>query len=138
MKHVVYYDDYGRIHLKESLDENTTVRNRAGLNYLVLDDKAPPNQYVDIETKTLRQIPQRPTRSHVWNAQRRRWELDTSIAARHARQTRNAQLQACDWTQLPDVPLETRAAWAEYRRALRDITEQPGFPDNIEWPEPPE
>ncbi|MBQ7435453.1 MAG: phage tail assembly chaperone [Oscillospiraceae bacterium] len=28
--------------------------------------------------------------------------------------------------------------WAEYRQALRDITEQPGFPFEVEWPEKPE
>lgn len=41
-----------------------------------------------------------------------------------------------DWTQLPDVPLsaEKKAQWATYRQALRDITNQSGFPDNINWP----
>ena len=52
---------------------------------------------------------------------------------------RDARLQACDWTQLPDVPLAdaTKAAWAEYRKALRAVPEQPGFPAAIEWPAPP-
>ena len=44
-----------------------------------------------------------------------------------------------DWTQLPDVPLsaEKKAQWATYRQALRDITDQSGFPDNINWPDIP-
>jgi hypothetical protein len=44
-----------------------------------------------------------------------------------------------DWTQLADVPLsaERRAQWATYRQALRDITDQSGFPDNINWPATP-
>lgn len=46
-------------------------------------------------------------------------------------------LNESDWTQLPDVPLETKSAWADYRQALRDITEQPGFPKNVVWPEKP-
>ncbi|CAE6856149.1 phage tail assembly chaperone [Paraburkholderia domus] len=29
------------------------------------------------------------------------------------------------------------AEWAEYRAALRDIPDQPGFPSSIEWPELP-
>jgi hypothetical protein len=43
-----------------------------------------------------------------------------------------------DWTQLPDVPEETRLKWQEYRQALRDITLQEGFPENIIWPTKPE
>lgn len=52
------------------------------------------------------------------------------------RQERNRRLAASDWTQLPDVPLETKSAWTAYRQALRDITEQPD-PFNIAWPTPP-
>ena len=44
-----------------------------------------------------------------------------------------------DWTQLADVPLsaEKKAEWATYRQALRDLTDQPGFPENINWPVEP-
>lgn len=51
------------------------------------------------------------------------------------RQERNRYLVACDWTQLPDAPVDA-TAWAEYRQALRDITLQPN-PFNIVWPEEP-
>lgn len=52
---------------------------------------------------------------------------------------RNALLADSDWTQLPDVPLsaEDKAAWAAYRQQLRDITDQPGFPNEIVWPVQP-
>lgn len=50
---------------------------------------------------------------------------------------RSAFLSSSDWTQLPDVPLETKEEWATYRQALRDITEQPGYPTDITWPERP-
>lgn len=46
-------------------------------------------------------------------------------------------LVSSDWTQLPDVPLATKEAWATYRQALRDITDQPGYPLTIVWPIPP-
>lgn len=32
---------------------------------------------------------------------------------------------------------EQQQAWLEYRQALLDIPQQPGFPDNIEWPVQP-
>ena len=56
-----------------------------------------------------------------------------------ARNERNLKLTFTDWTQLPDAPLtaEQKAAYATYRQALRDIPEQAGFPDAIEWPEEP-
>lgn len=40
-----------------------------------------------------------------------------------ARLIRNLDLQACDWTQVPDSPLTEpqREAWRTYRQALRDF-----------------
>ena len=51
------------------------------------------------------------------------------------RADRNASLSACDWTQLPDAPVDA-AAWTTYRQALRDITMQ-ADPFNIQWPTKP-
>lgn len=51
---------------------------------------------------------------------------------------RNALLVACDWTQMPDVPLteQQKLAWSAYRQALRDF---PATCDktNPVWPVPP-
>lgn len=49
-------------------------------------------------------------------------------------------LAESDWSMLPDVPLLDfqKTAWVEYRRALREIRLQPGFPDAIQWPARPE
>ena len=51
------------------------------------------------------------------------------------REERNRKLSDCDWTQLPDAPVDA-AAWSVYRQELRDITEQPD-PFNITWPQEP-
>lgn len=51
------------------------------------------------------------------------------------RAERNQRLADCDWTQLPDAPVDAEA-WATYRQDLRDITTQPD-PFNIVWPETP-
>lgn len=53
------------------------------------------------------------------------------------RQQRNNLLAASDWTQLPDAPVD-QTAWAAYRQALRDVTDQEGFPANVVWPDKPE
>lgn len=58
-----------------------------------------------------------------------------------ARAKRQGLLFASDYTQLPDLQetmsAEQKAAWKEYRQALRDITSQPGFPREIAWPVSP-
>lgn len=51
------------------------------------------------------------------------------------RAERNKKLADCDWTQLPDAPVDA-AAWATYRQELRDITTQTD-PFNITWPTEP-
>ena len=50
---------------------------------------------------------------------------------------RDYLLQQCDWTQQPDVPEATRNKWKDYRQALRDVPQQPGFPNTIVWPTKP-
>ncbi len=60
--------------------------------------------------------------------------------ADRVRLERNERLTATDWTAVEDSPLSDteKAAWRAYRQALRDVTEQPGFPYEINWPEKPE
>lgn len=55
------------------------------------------------------------------------------------RQTRDRLLADSDWTQLADAPLTAtkKEQWATYRQALRDISSQPGYPDNVTWPTQP-
>ena len=52
------------------------------------------------------------------------------------RELRSQLLTECDWTQLADIPTETKAAWTEYRQSLRDITSQSN-PFSINWPVKP-
>jgi hypothetical protein len=61
---------------------------------------------------------------------------DEELAAT-IREQRDYLLTQSDWTQLPDVPEATKTMWATYRQALRDITAQPGFPQDVTWPEKP-
>ena len=50
-----------------------------------------------------------------------------------ARAKRDALIKETDFYMLPDYPNAPQGI-AEYRQALRDITDQPGFPDSIDWP----
>ena len=62
---------------------------------------------------------------------------NSQVLAEKARTMRNSLLAASDWTQVADAPVD-QAAWATYRQALRDITSQEGFPENVVWPTKPE
>lgn len=75
----------------------------------------------------------------VWTQQwlaRPPTEAETEAKAVEARAERNRLLVACDWTQTLDAPVD-REAWSAYRQQLRDITEQGGFPWEVEWPSMP-
>lgn len=56
------------------------------------------------------------------------------------RTCRNDRLARCDWTQLPDAPLELneKQSWAAYRQALRDLPENYTTPDEVIFPTPPD
>lgn len=78
------------------------------------------------------------------DGQRRYRSIETGLlmgdqTAETIRAKRDALLAACDWTQMPDSPLddEAKAAWATYRQALRDVPQQEGFPETVNWPEEP-
>ena len=83
-------------------------------------------------------VPPRPSEHHVFNWQTKQWEDPRTHQTQWpvVRAERDAKLAASDWTQLPDVPLATKEAWAVYRQALRDVTLQPD-PFAIDWPVAP-
>lgn len=78
-----------------------------------------------------------PSTVHVWDWDTHSWVRSAALAVSEAKAKRAELLAQSDWTQLPDVPLATKDAWATYRQALRDITTQPGYPTSIDWPVAP-
>lgn len=70
------------------------------------------------------------------------WELEHPSpvpSEAGVRAQRDKLLAETDWTQVADAPIddETKKAFRVYRQALRDITEQEGFPADVAWPEMP-
>jgi len=59
------------------------------------------------------------------------------LYAKDVRDERDRLLAASDWAVLPDASVADQAAWRDYRQALRDLPDQPGFPHEIDWPETP-
>ena len=68
-------------------------------------------------------------------------EIAERLTAKSAevRSQRNQLLSESDWTQIPDSPLSdsNKTAWATYRQALRDITDNATSLDDVTWPTKP-
>ena len=60
-------------------------------------------------------------------------------AATAARATRDGLIASCDWMAIKafEGGATVSAEWATYRQALRDVSAQAGFPNDITWPEKP-
>ena len=54
--------------------------------------------------------------------------------AKSVRATRDTLIAATDWTQCADISQATKDKWAPYRKALRDVPQQAGFPFDVIWP----
>lgn len=57
----------------------------------------------------------------------------------YAREIRGGMLDASDWVvaRATELGETVPTKWQEYRKALRDVPLQDGFPDNVDWPTPP-
>ena len=62
--------------------------------------------------------------------------IPTSLPESSAREARGVLLEQTDWWATSDRTMT--AEQTAYRQALRDITDQAGFPTNITWPTKPE
>ena len=62
------------------------------------------------------------------------WQLEGS--KENIRMRRDNLIKESDWRAVSDRKLEP--AWKRYRKALRDITKQEGFPHDVEWPVDPD
>lgn len=83
-------------------------------------------------------------RRHIMHGSREVAESQPTHSAEEieamARSRRNRLLSDCDWRLATDAPVSALAKveWTAYRQALRDVPQQAGFPDTIDWPTPPE
>ena len=78
-----------------------------------------------------------------WTQMKTAEQLETERleqASESARNQRDRLLTDSDWVTIraTDTANPVLTEWQTYRQALRDITEQTGFPDNVEWPQEPQ
>lgn len=80
--------------------------------------------------------PTQPSENYEWISGA--WQLNRERAAVSIRQQRDRLLAKTDWTQGRDILETVSQKYVEYRQKLRDITSQPGFPEQVIWPTPPQ
>ena len=107
-------------------------------NLVLVNPTAPPeeNYAVNLERTAILQGSEWVEKWVETPATDEQIEERTAVHTNDARQRRNQLLVESDWTQLPDAPINANA-WASYRQELRDLTNQDGFPWNIDWPDLP-
>ena len=105
----------------------------------VADDRVDDEGSYAVGT-SLRPKPPRPTPHHVFDYTTKQWVLDVEATWAAVRATRDERLAATDWVVLraADQGTPVPPEWMAYRQALRDVTEQPGFPEGVVWPTPPD
>ena len=102
----------------------------------IIEGTFPGDEYYILDG-ILKLIPERPSEFHYFDFLTKSWVLNYDLMVDSIRRQRDALLAQSDWTQLPDVPLDTKESWATYRKHLRDITSQIGFPTSVVWPVEP-
>ena len=98
-----------------------------------------PDSHYYIENGLPVELPPQPNKYCVFDYDTKQWvdPRTDETQWRVVRVERKLKLVACDWTQLADIPVETKNLWEPYRQELRDVTQQ-SDPFNIIWPTPPQ
>ena len=72
---------------------------------------------------------------HLSEEEHQQAYIEPVITSESARQERDRLIASTDWWATSDRTMT--AEQTAYRQALRDITDQSGFPTNITWPTKP-
>lgn len=137
MSYTIYNTTTGRIESVVSCPPEMVSLQFDPATHAALEGSFDDSSYY-VETGVPVAMPSKPSQHHVFDYTTKQW-IDPRTPETEwplVRAERDRRLLASDWTQLPDVPLTTKEAWAAYRQALRDITLQPD-PFNIVWPVAP-
>jgi hypothetical protein len=135
VKFIKYNGSTGEILASGSCPENMLYLQG---EFVLEGDARDTTHYVDLATTKIHLMPDSPGEFYSFDYITKTWLPDYSKAVIIVKEKRDYLLQQSDWTQIPDVPLETKTIWAAYRQALRDITGQSGYPYDVVWPTAPQ
>lgn len=100
----------------------------------------PSKYYHDLSTGRPVPIPPKPSPLHnYFDFESKEWHIDDDSLKYEANARRYRYLTESDWvtSRAYEKGEPVPQAWVDYRQALRDIPNQPGFPRNIVWPVAP-
>lgn len=95
-----------------------------------------------IENNEAIEISEKPSPYAEFDYTTKEWVLNSNLAIVDVLSKRRKLLTNSDWTDT--LSAKTRLGdelynqWQVYRQALRDITDQPGYPLDIAWPSMPQ
>lgn len=115
MKNYFFIDEHGYLSYSQFFEEG-----QEPSGYVEFDESGRPGDFFRYNWNTKQWVDPRPDEI--------KWQI--------IKIKRNGLLLETDWTQLADIPQETKQKYEKYRQELRDITNQPV--DNIVWPTKPE
>ena len=91
----------------------------------------------NLNTGEIVQIPYTTEEQTEYDTKKATWDAgENDRKAVEVRAERNIKLSETDWTQITDATAD-KQAWATYRQALRNISTQAEFPNNVTWPTQP-
>jgi hypothetical protein len=125
------FDKTGRVSCQLHFGDNV---DGSSANFEIPENFTASNEYALIDGKVTFIGPP-PSVDHYWDGTL--YALDVAQLQGRIKSQRQQLLAASDWTQLADVDAAVSALWLEYRKALRDITAQAGYPLDVVWPEAP-
>lgn len=96
-------------------------------------------QYYDSKDKKLLPVPPKPHISAVFDYETLQWVIPVEALIKDIKSSRKYLLTNSDGdiARYRDLDQPIPQRWLDYRQALRDITDQPGFPTNVIWPTRP-
>lgn len=138
MKHFVIYQTDGRVlRYGTCMDETFNMQAQGGES--IIEAEFTGNQYV--ENGALVNMPEQPSDDYVFDYETKAWMLDLQIAAAKVYAKRDQLLRDGPDRISPmwwaSMTAAQQQEWTDYRQALLDVPQQPGFPTDVVYPVAP-
>ena len=138
MKYIIYYKTTGVI---KSISDGDNAPPFDSTNLELLESNLDGVSLFDFYVKNgeITPYPPKPNELYRYNWTGTDWQLNEEYQANLVRAQRDYLLSDSDWvvTKAKEYDEEVAPEWKIYRQELRDITNQPGFPLNVVFPEKP-
>jgi hypothetical protein len=136
MKPFIVFKENGQILRSGNCSDDDFIHQALDGEFLIEGIANPVTQY--ISNGDVIDMPIKPDSNHVFDYSKKEWIADIGKAASVAIEKRNQLLAAGPDRVNPlwwaSMSADEQAEVAQYRQALLDITNQFGYPLDIEWP----